>query len=89
MNADVQFGPFDANSHNVATTRNLLSPIGIGLVPLGLPSPFSLGKPKLWGVEAGFTLPTMAHQSRIAIGYQSTTYLQGFYPSAVSMQTIW
>ena len=79
VNADVQFGPFDANGHYVATTRNLLSPIVLGAPP-SFPEPFSLGRPKLWGVEAGFTLPVMAHQSRIAIGYQSTTHLPGLLP---------
>ena len=80
VNADVRFGPFDANGHYVATTRNLVSPVFAGLAFISSVAPFSLGKPKLWGVEAGFTIPAMAHQSRIAIGYQSTTHLPGLLP---------
>jgi hypothetical protein len=74
VNADIQFGPFDANGHYVATTRNLFSPLLFEFDTV------SSGKPKVWGVEAGFTLAVMAHQSRLAIGYQSTTHLQGLLP---------
>lgn len=78
VNADVQFGPFDANGHYISTTRSLADPIFLGTTS----TPGILGKPRVWGVEAGFTFPVMAHQSRAAIGYQSTTHLIGLLPKS-------
>ncbi len=84
LNAEVTFGPFDANGHYVAMTRSLMSPIFLsGNSGPGLPvltRPTSLGKPTIWGLEAGWTFPVMAHQSRVAIGYQGATHLVAFYP---------
>jgi hypothetical protein len=81
VNADAQFGPFDVSGHYVATTRALMNPIllGAGGSP-PLPFPASLGKPKVWGVEAGLTFPTVAHQSRVAVGYQQTSHLATLLP---------
>jgi hypothetical protein len=84
FNADVTFGPFDANGHYVETTRNLQSPFFLsGRSASNFPiltAPYELGKPSLWGLEAGLTFPVMAHQSRAAIGYQQTTHLATFLP---------
>jgi hypothetical protein len=84
INAEVQFGPFDANAHYVAATRNLMSPIFLELVLDPPPPPallsFPTGKAKAWGVEAGLTFPVMAHQSRLAIGYQQTNHLATLLP---------
>jgi hypothetical protein len=84
LNAEVTFGPFDANGHYVALTRSLLSPLFLsGNSSPGFPvltRPTSLGKATVWGLEAGWTFPVMAHQSRVAIGYQEATHLVAFYP---------
>ena len=85
VNADVTFGPFDANGHYIATTRSLANPIFLsGNSAPGFPvlvnPPAQLGKPNVWGLEAGLTFPVMAHQSRVAIGYQKTTHLATFLP---------
>lgn len=82
FNADVTFGPFDANGHYVQTTRNLANPIFLsGNSGPGFPvSRATLGRPRVWGLEAGLTFPVMAHQSRVAIGYQRTTHLATFLP---------
>jgi hypothetical protein len=85
VNADVTFGPFDANGHYVSTTRSLANPIFLsGNAEPGNPvltnPPGNLGKPTVWGLEAGLTFPVMAHQSRVAIGYQKTTHLATFLP---------
>jgi hypothetical protein len=85
VNADVTFGPFDVNGHYIATTRNLTNPLLLGFanVPelvVNPPLPAFLGKPTVWGLEAGLTFPLMAHQSRVAIGYQKTTHLATFLP---------
>ena len=77
VNADVQFGPFDANGHYIAATRNLFNPIGLSEFD---DTPLSLGKSKVWGLEAGFTFPINSHQSRMAIGYQQTSNLAIFLP---------
>ncbi|MES2142608.1 MAG: LbtU family siderophore porin [Pseudomonadota bacterium] len=82
VNADVQYGPFDANAHFVAATSDLMSPLMLGFpnpAPL-LPFPASLGKPNAWGVEAGYTFPMMSHESRLAIGYQQTNHLATLLP---------
>ena len=34
----------------------------------------------MWGLEAGLTFPVMAHQSRVALGYQRTTQLPTILP---------
>lgn len=85
VNADVNFGPFDANGHYIATTRSLANPFFLSgnsylNQPILTNPPAFLGKPKVWGVEAGFTFPVCAHQSRVAIGYQHTTHLATFLP---------
>ncbi|TLY47090.1 MAG: LbtU family siderophore porin [Gammaproteobacteria bacterium] len=83
VNADVTFGPFDANGHYVATTRNFRKPILLGLPAAPPPetiSSLTFKKPKLWGLEVGLTFPVVAHQSRLAIGYQGTTQLAGLLP---------
>lgn len=85
VNADVTIGPFDANGHYVATTRSLPSPFFLsGNSSPGFPvlptPPAQLGKPVVWGLEAGLTFPVMAHQSRVAIGYQKTTHLATLLP---------
>ncbi|TLY47086.1 MAG: LbtU family siderophore porin, partial [Gammaproteobacteria bacterium] len=85
VNADVTFGPFDANGHYVATTRSLANPFFLsGNSSPGNPvlttPPGNLGKPTVWGLEAGLTFPVAAHQSRVAIGYQKTTHLATFLP---------
>jgi hypothetical protein len=76
VNATIQFGPFDANAHYVATTRELIDPKLLG-IPFLLQT---LGRPKVWGVEAGYTFPVSAHQSRLAIGYQRSTHLASLLP---------
>ena len=86
VNADVTFGPFDANGHYISTTRGLANPFFLSGstspgFPVAIPAAQSqLGKPHVWGLEAGFTFPVMAHQSRVAIGYQKTTHLATFLP---------
>ena len=84
VNADVQFGPFDANGHYISTTRSLVNPLFLsGKDPSGatiVGAPFSLGKPTVWGLEAGLTFPVMAHQTRFALGWQQTTHLASFLP---------
>ena len=84
VNADVQFGPFDANGHYISTTRSLVNPLFLGntVAPI-IPGPINgsdLGKPHVWGLEAGLTFPVMAHQSRFALGWQQTTHLATFLP---------
>lgn len=81
VNADLTFGPFDANGHYIATTQNLLAPFGLAipLLPVN-PGIYALGKSRLWGLELGLTFPVKFHQSRIAIGYQSTIHLPGLLP---------
>lgn len=85
VNADVAFGPFDANGHFVRTTSSLANPFFLsgnsspGFQVLDNP-PAQLGKPTVWGLEAGLTFPVAAHQSRFAIGYQKTTHLATFLP---------
>jgi hypothetical protein len=85
VNADVTFGPFDANGHYIQTTRSLANPVFLsGNSAPGFPvlinPPAQLGKPTVWGLEAGLTFPVAAHQSRVAIGYQKTTHLATFLP---------
>lgn len=84
VNAEVQFGPFDANGHYVATTRDFRKPVLLA-TPIVLPASIIPGltfkKPKLWGVEVGVTFPVIAHQSRLALGYQRTTQLGGILPN--------
>ncbi len=84
VNADLTFGPFDANGHYIATTRNLGNPLFLSGFSGGTNAiagaPFSLGKPTVWGLEAGLTFPVMAHQSRVALGWQQTTHLASFLP---------
>ena len=83
VNADVTFGPFDANGHYISTTRDFRKPILLGIPIDSTPAFVSLltfKKPSLWGLEAGLTFPIVAHQSRLAIGYQGTTQLAGLLP---------
>ena len=86
VNADVTIGPFDANGHYVSTTRSLANPFFLSGntspgFPVAIPpAQTQLGKPVVWGLEAGLTFPVMAHQSRVAIGYQKTTHLATFLP---------
>lgn len=84
VNAEVQLGPFDVNGHYVATTRNFRKPVLLA-TPIVLPALIIPGltfkKPKLWGVEVGITFPVIAHQSRLALGYQGTTQLGGILPN--------
>ncbi|BBB15845.1 uncharacterized protein RVIR1_14000 [Candidatus Rickettsiella viridis] len=82
VNADMAFGPFDVNGHYVATTRSLANPVFInGSTPSGQTVvPGFLGKPNVWGLEAGLTFPVKAHQSRVALGWQQTTHLATFLP---------
>ena len=86
VNAEVTVGPFDANGHYVSMTRSLLNPVfGSGysgssfLTPATRPA--NLGSNStVWGLEAGLTFPVMAHQSRVALGYQRTTQLPTLLP---------
>lgn len=85
VNAEITFGPFDANGHYIATTRSLPNPFFLsGNSSPGFPvlptPPAQLGKPVVWGLEAGLTFPVMAHQSRVALGYQKTTHLATLLP---------
>lgn len=85
VNADVTFGPFDVNGHYIQTTRSLANPFFLSGrsapdLPVLANPPAQLGKPNVWGLEAGLTFPVMAHQSRVAIGYQKTTHLATFLP---------
>jgi len=83
FNADVTFGPFDANGHYVATTRAFRKPILLSDTIIPQPSiipSLTFNKPSLWGLEVGLTFPVIAHQSRLAIGYQGTTQLAGLLP---------
>ena len=85
VNADLTFGPFDVNGHYVSTTRSLENPVFLnGLTPTtAAPQPVTpgfLGKPNVWGLEAGLTFPVKAHQSRVALGWQQTTHLATFLP---------
>jgi hypothetical protein len=84
VNADLQFGPFDANGHYIATTRDLANPVFLSGTTTGtgfqIVNQAFLGKPNVWGLEAGFTFPAVAHQSRLAIGWQQTTHLATFLP---------
>ncbi len=84
VNADLTFGPFDVNGHYISTTRELQNPVFIsgttgGVAPTVV-APNFLGKPQVWGIEAGLTFPVVAHQSRIALGWQRTTHLATFLP---------
>ena len=86
VNAEVTIGPFDANGHYVGMTRSLLNPVfGSGYTGSGFLAPASrpanLGSNStVWGLEAGLTFPVMAHQSRVALGYQRTTQLPTLLP---------
>ena len=86
VNADLTFGPFDINGHYISTTRSLANPVFLsGFTPStvtgGQPvEPGFLGKPNVWGLEAGLTFPVKAHQSRVALGWQKTTHLATFLP---------
>jgi hypothetical protein len=86
VNADLTFGPFDANGHYISTTRNLANPVFLsGSTPSSpfvgqVVIPVTLGKPNVWGLEAGLTFPVVAHQSRLALGWQQTTHLATFLP---------
>jgi hypothetical protein len=79
VNTDLTLGFFDVNGHYLATTRNLVNPLFMRQPGL-FGAPFSLGKPNVWGLETGLTFPVMAHQSRLALGYQQTTHLANFLP---------
>lgn len=83
VNAAVQLGPFDANAHYVATTRDFAKS-NILAFPVTFPPefipPLTFEKPKLWGIEVGFTFPIIFHQSRLAVGYQGTDQLVGLLP---------
>lgn len=93
INADVAYGPFDVNAHYVTTTKNLettlytafsvdtsqIDPEDAAEV-LNELAPFNFTKPKAWGVELGVTFPVVAHQSRLALGYQQTHHLAGLLP---------
>ena len=86
VNAEITIGPFDANGHYVGLTRSLKNPVfasgytGSGfLAPAN--RPINLGSNStVWGLEAGLTFPVMAHQSRVALGYQRTTQLPTILP---------
>jgi len=84
VNADLAFGPFDVNGHYIATTRSLANPVFLSGFAPGTPpasvTPGFLGKPNVWGLEAGLTFPVKAHQSRVALGWQQTTHLATFLP---------
>jgi hypothetical protein len=84
VNADLTFGPFDVNGHYIATTRSLANPVFISGFTPATPAqavvPGFLGKPNVWGLEAGLTFPVKAHQSRVALGWQQTTHLATFLP---------
>lgn len=83
VNADLTFGPFDINGHYISTTRDLANPVFLsGFTPFAgqTVTPGTLGKPDVWGLEAGLTFPVMAHQSRVALGWQQTTHLATFLP---------
>jgi hypothetical protein len=87
LNAEVTVGPFDANGHYVGLTRKLASPLFMsGYSSPGFqiianpPKHTGTSSPSLWGLEAGLTFPVMAHQSRVAIGYQGTTHLATLLP---------
>lgn len=82
VNADVQWGPFDANAHYIDTTRNLAKPFLLGRASGSptIPDSDQYQKPAAWGVELGLTFPVVAHQSRLAVGYQGTKELQGLLP---------
>ncbi len=71
IDADITAGAFDFNGHFITTTRSVSDPFH----PLGNGRYAHLGKPRVWGLEAGFTFPVSDHQSRVAIGYQGTTHL--------------
>jgi hypothetical protein len=87
VNAEVTVGPFDANGHYVGLTRKLASPLfmsgdssrGFRIIT-NPPRYTGTSSPSLWGLEAGLTFPVMAHQSRVAIGYQGTTHLATLLP---------
>jgi hypothetical protein len=86
VNANITIGPFDANGHFIETTRTLFNPLFLGATTANTAAAIpgfminSLGKPKVWGLEAGLTFPISAHQTRVAIGYQKTTNLATFLP---------
>lgn len=88
VNADLTMGPFDFNGHYVATTRDLANPVFAGryftsVLPDGTiqtTHAHGLGKPHAWGIEAGWTFPVVAHQSRVALGWQQTSHLATFLP---------
>ncbi len=83
VNADMVFGPFDINGHYISTTRDLANPFFVVASATGLPdlpAAADLGKPNVWGLEAGLTFPVMTHQSRIALGWQQTTHLATLLP---------
>ncbi len=86
VNAEVTFGPFDANGHYVGMTRSLVNPVfasgfrGAGFLAPAV-RPIKLGSNStVWGLEAGLTFPVVAHQSRVALGYQRTTQLATLLP---------
>lgn len=83
VNAAMQWGPFDANAHYVATTRSFWKP-NLLAFPMTVSDSFvsalTFKKPKLWGIEIGFTFPIIFHQSRLAVGYQGTKQLVGLLP---------
>jgi hypothetical protein len=86
VNAEVTIGPFDANGHYVETTRKLIAPLFItgnsspGFPVITNPPRHLGGKAYVWGLEAGLTFPVIAHQSRVAIGYQKTTHTASLLP---------
>jgi hypothetical protein len=86
VNAEITIGPFDANGHYVGLTRSLTNPVfASGYTGSGFLAPVSrpvdLGSNStVWGLEAGLTFPVMAHQSRVALGYQRTTQLPTVLP---------
>jgi hypothetical protein len=84
VNADGNVGPFDANVHYIQTTRDLDNPVYLsGYSGPGFPilaEPANLGRPRVWGLELGYTFPICARQTRLALGYQDTKHMAMFLP---------
>jgi len=84
VSALFQWGPLDFNGHYIATIRDFRKPFYLAF-PVTLSAAqaamVTFNKPKLWGLELGFTFAAIANQTRLAVGYQVTKHLAGILPS--------
>ncbi|MFU8797350.1 MAG: LbtU family siderophore porin, partial [Gammaproteobacteria bacterium] len=73
VDGKISSGAFDANAHYVTALQEFHAS---DLVFKNASN--SAAKPSAWALEAGYSFKTMAHDSRVSLGYQRTKQAGGF-----------